>query len=490
MKGLVSGCLTNQVLGGSVEENYSSILKVDRLRDSSRGGKSILQESESDRARVLYSAAFRRLQRKTQVFPLEENAAIRSRLTHSLEVAHVGRFLATSFLKKVSEGGHGKSKGQLGINEECALAIPNIVETACLLHDIGNPPFGHFGESAISNWFTGFLKRSGDKFKSRESAKLVEADLAAFDGNPQGLRLITKLSGIDDHGMNLTVTQAASTVKYPVEPKDINKNDPLRKKAGVFHSESQVWSEIRQRLGMNYGQRFPLAYLMEAADDISYCLSDIEDGVEKGFFSHQLFVDSVMEGVNGNPEVESIVKDAIDGAKRNNKYVDETVFFRSQLVTYLVSDMSSTYVKEHEKIFDGSLSGLVEASENSSVLLKSIKKSVFKLLYGRRSSLELELTGLAAINGILQRYESLIELGRDEFDQILQGKKCERHLDAEVKIFSLLAPKHISAYKRSVDAYGDSEEYLARVHLIVDFVSGMTDVFALRTYQMFSGIKL
>lgn len=198
--------------------SYKDILRTDRFRESSRGGRDILQESESDRARVLYSSAFRRLQRKTQVFPLEENAAIRSRLTHSLEVAHVGRFLATSFIKKLMDNPGGDARGSYGINESCSLAIPNIVETACLLHDIGNPPFGHFGESAIANWFKGYWSRCSHEIKEEDAALELKADMLAFDGNPQGFRIVTKLTGVDDHGMNLLFSQIASTVKYPINP--------------------------------------------------------------------------------------------------------------------------------------------------------------------------------------------------------------------------------------------------------------------------------
>ncbi|WP_158755427.1 dGTPase [Dyella sp. S184] len=470
-----------------MDENYKKILVSKRFRSSSRGNKGILQESESDRARVLYSAAFRRLQRKTQVFPLEENAAIRSRLTHSLEVAHVGRFLATSFIKKVINTSDNRSAKKLGIDGEVSLAIPNIVETACLLHDIGNPPFGHFGESAIANWFKGYWSRCDKGIKSEVKSLELEKDLAAFDGNPQGFRIITKLSGVDDHGMNLLLPQIASTVKYPINPGGIDKSVPLEKKAGLYYTEAGLWDRICDDLGMNKGQRFPLAYMMEAADDISYCLSDIEDGIEKGFFSHKDFVREVLLGVKGNKKAKSLVIDARDSASRSKSFVEENVSFRAKLVNYLVNEVSSVYIKKHAEIFSGELPGLIEACPVAGALLDAIKKAVFKLLYGRRSSVELELTGLAAINGILRNYEALLDLEFKDFEKIVRGRRCERHLDAEVKMFSLLAKKHVAAYERSRDLEG---ERLARVRLVVDFVAGMTDVFALRTYQIFSGIRV
>jgi len=309
--------------------------------------------------------------------------------------------------------------------------------------------------------------------------------MCAFDGNPQGFRIITKLTGVDDHGMNLLIPQIASTVKYPINPGGIDKSKPLRKKAGIYYAETKVWECICEELGMTDGQRFPLAYLMEAADDISYCLSDIEDGIEKGFFKHEDFVDRVLEGVSESSEVESLVKRARDSALKSADVVEPHVSFRAALVNYLVDEVSSIYIEKHTEIFNGTLPGLVEACPVASVLLAAIKRVVFDLLYGRRPSVELELTGLAAINGILRSYEPLLNLNFDEFSSIVKRDRCERHLDAEVKMYSLLAKKHVAAYDRGCSEEG---ERLARVRLVVDFVAGMTDVFALRTYQMFSGI--
>lgn len=469
-----------------MDVSYKDILLTDRFRASSRGGRDILQESESDRARVLYSAAFRRLQRKTQVFPLEENAAIRSRLTHSLEVAHVGRFLATTFIKKLIDNPAGDVRQRYGIDADCSLAIPNIVETACLLHDIGNPPFGHFGESAISNWFKGYWGRCSHGIKDEDGSLELKADMLAFDGNPQGFRIVTKLTGVDDHGMNLLFSQIASTVKYPIGPGDIDKDKPLQKKAGIYYAEIDCWNKICDRLNLGRGKRFPLAYLMEAADDISYCLSDIEDGIEKGFFKHEAFVDAVLEGVAGNDKAVDVVAKARDAANKSENFVEPHVSFRSYLVNHLVNEVSEVYIERHEAIFSGELPGLIEACPVAGTLLDAIKKSVFKLLYGRRSSVELELTGLAAIDGVLRKYEPLLDMELGDFSKIVDGERCDRAFDAEVKMFSLLAKKHVSAYLRS----RDGGERVARVRLVVDFVAGMTDVFALRTYQMFSGIKV
>lgn len=471
--------------------SYSDLLKVQRLRSSSRDTRSILDESESDKARVLYSASFRRLQRKTQVFPLEENAAIRSRMTHSLEVAHVGRYLSTRFLGMVDKGEAGLSRDKLGIDEACVLAISNIVETACLLHDIGNPPFGHFGESAISNWFHGYWPEVLEKrFAGDASANRLAKDFQEFDGNPQGFRIITRVGGVDDFGMNLTVAQIASTVKYPVDPEGIGLSAVFSKKAGFFHSEGEHGKAVWEKLGLMPGARFPLAYLMEAADDISYCLSDIEDGIEKGYLRHEDFTDALIVGVEKDTEASAFVKKALEEAQRYQDSVDVVVLFRTKIITYLVERIARSYCENHERIFAGQTVELAKNGTPEHSILKAVRDVVANLLYGRRASHELELTGHAAMLGILRRYESILNLKRDDAELLTRGGKPSKMLEEQAKLFSFLPKKHVDAYRRRATGASDIDEWMARCHLVTDYISGMTDVFALRTYQMLSGIRV
>ena len=202
---------------------YKELLNIKRRRESTRGEYTLLQAIESDRGRVLYSTAFRRLQGKTQVFPLDENAAIRTRLTHSLEVAHVGKFLASSVLEKLEDM---RELDDFGLSGHYGIAFVTVVEIACLLHDIGNPPFGHFGEVAISSWF-------GQYTPTKSVGEDALRDLRNFDGNPQGFRIATRLSGKDtETGLNLTIVQLASMLKYIGLPQDIGK-PPAPKEGGA-----------------------------------------------------------------------------------------------------------------------------------------------------------------------------------------------------------------------------------------------------------------
>lgn len=233
-------------------------IKPTRLRQSTRGELDLLVETESDKGRIINASAFRRLQQKAQVFPLDSNAAVRTRLTHSVEVSQLGRFVAQKVIEEFKVD-------HFSYNELSAFA--NTIESACLLHDIGNPPFGHLGESAIREWAA----------KNRLNSDLVE-----FDGNPQGYRLMSFLSGLDSFGLNLSCSLLLSTIKYPWTVETRMDDD---KKIGVFTTDWKAYEAACSRLAWNPGKKFPFALLMEAADDIAYSMSDLEDGIENDVIS-------------------------------------------------------------------------------------------------------------------------------------------------------------------------------------------------------------
>ena len=451
---------------------YKELLTPGRLRTSSRGAENIAQEVESDRSRVLYSASFRRLQRKTQVFPLEDNAAVRTRLTHSLEVAHVGRFLATSVIQRVSEKGVTASWGLDPTDYKHAFVVT--VEVACLLHDIGNPPFGHFGEAAVAKWFR-------EKSKNNEQFQ----DFSGFDGNPQGFRIITKLNGSDGlTGMNLTLSQLAATLKYPSTPAE-----KIRyKKFGVFFTERETLEVVRDKFSLKSEQRHPLAYLMEAADDICYCLSDIEDGVEKRLLRHEDFIEALIEEVDSNADVKKIVEDASRAAKSAAK-VDETVSFRSFLVRRFVAEASSTYVDRHNDIFNGSLKEVIREDCLDGQLLGAIKRVVRNKVYRDPSIQSLELSGYAAISGLLDRFGVLLDIPRDKFVELLESGAKVSGYDVEKRLVDFIAGRHVSTYRQAAAGSSDDDEAWHRAHLIVDYISGMTDSFAMEMHKILGGTK-
>lgn len=450
---------------------YDSLLTPERIRESSRGQKPLIEEVESDRARVLYSASFRRLQRKTQVFPLEDNAAVRTRLTHSLEVAHVGRYLASSVVLEFRRKGLEKSVG-LTPDLEHALAIT--VEVACLLHDIGNPPFGHFGEVAIARWFN----------QERFANPLFD-DMRGFDGNPQGFRLITRLNGADGtSGMNLTLSQLAATLKYPSLPREKN----ALSKFGVFYSEESVLSRIRKTFRLAPEQRHPLAYLMEAADDISYCLSDIEDGAEKGIINHDEIVRLLLERATDH-QVSALVEQAKATADQAAA-VDKAVSFRSSLVRTLVAHAAMTYVERHDELCAGVPKELIAKESAEGRLLKLIKSVVREKVYSDRSVQSLELAGLSVITGLLTRFAKLLDISRADFKALLPKGARKDGLEEEKRLIDFIAERHVAAYLAAEEATDDQYEAWLRAHLLVDYISGMTDLFALKLHQTLEGIRL
>lgn len=446
---------------------YTEWLTGERIRQSTRGSRSLYEEAESDRARVLYSASFRRLQRKTQVFPLEDNAAIRTRLTHSLEVAHVGRFLAGKIIEKAEEAGKAD---EWGLRNETARAFQVMTEVACLLHDVGNPPFGHFGEVAISDW-------------CRKENALKDSDLIGFDGNPQGFRIVSRLAGVDSAGMNLTISQLAATLKYP-SLKSENDTNQKFKKFGVFSTEAARLAKVREILDLKAGQRFCIAYVMEAADDISYCLSDIEDGVEKELIAVGNFFKEIEGSIKGGAE--SIYQYGKVAADKAEGSVDKIVSFRAAIISKLVDSAANRYVEMHDQIADGSLSELLPEGTPEGDFLKQLKGVVSRTLYSSSQIVKLELAGLRVVGGILETLSPLLKVDSDDFSRLLKGERV-KGLDVQRRLAALLAKSHSVAYSFCLMESDGVDEVLKRGHLLVDLVSGMTDPFAVDTYQRISG---
>ncbi|MHB8355450.1 MAG: dGTP triphosphohydrolase, partial [Vulcanimicrobiaceae bacterium] len=285
----------------NTSKTYGTLLQEIRRRLSRLAGRNALDENaDADHGRILFCAPFRRLQKKAQVFSLEMNAAVRSRLTHSLEVSSIGRLVAQQAIVALSP-----RLDELGINGKERTLI-TFVEAACLIHDIGNPPFGHFGELTISEWFQEQKKKG--KIKSTNLYGAAEAiwekhykDFLNFDGNPQGFRIVTRLQPDmpdDLHGLNLTATTLATAVKYPWTSEKIDVTTH-RKKNGYFHTEQDVIDWIWTTLKLTEGTRHPLALLLEAADDIAYCISDIEDGIEKGRIDPRDFAQFMLSALAG-----------------------------------------------------------------------------------------------------------------------------------------------------------------------------------------------
>lgn len=467
-----------------MKPKYDQLLCVDRMRQSSVERESTIDQFYSDRSRILYSSSFRRLQQKAQVFSLEPNASVRTRLTHSLEVSDLGRTLANKIAYRL----HEKSL----LSAEKIPDVVAIVENACLLHDIGNPPFGHFGEIAIRNWASNHALNALPDGISPKDALLNElmSDFREFDGNPQGFRTITKLhTDYDEYSLNLTYATLLCTLKYARAAGE-KEGDGILKKAGYFQSEKAIVENIHAEVGKKLHCRYPFTYIMEAADDIAYCMSDIADGIEKRILTEDIFMKEFMnEWKNKYGEEEYPVRIPDTNPIR---------FGGDISVPWSKSAMQETvdnYFEHEEEIFEGTAGSLINTRKPMGRVLETVKSVSRRILYPSFEAESIELTGYAVITGILKSYESVLKLPCQVFLKMVNGEKTEG-TDVERRLYHRLGRRYIAAYKFAIDKLDKSQhdyaikEWWLRVHLLLDHVSGMTDEFALETYQMLEGINL
>lgn len=437
-----------------MDQNFSRLLKLlveDRLRESTVGKRGILIASESDKGRVINSAAFRRLQQKAQVFPLEPNAAVRTRLTHSVEVSQIGRHICQKLIEKLDSFSSS--------NYQQLAAFVNTIETACLLHDIGNPPFGHFGESAIRDWFK----------NRRNKNKPVPDDLINFDGNPQGFRLASFLSGADEYGYNLTCTLLLSMVKYPFTSEN-KTNNPSINKIGLFNSEYQYYQQACEKLNWDIKNKFPLMRLMDASDDIAYSMSDLEDGLEKHIITL--------------PQL----KDEFDVIDLSSSHLDPFISFKTRTINKAVDVVADNFISQMDNIFNGEEIDLLPGDVEVGHLIKRVKNYAVKNIYSHFSAEQVELAGRSVITGLLKHFGELLDLDENEFHALVNEdyKLIKKYqLDYHIRLLRRIPTSYITKYKSKSDC-----EATKRAHLIVDYISGMTDDFALETYQILEGIRI
>jgi dGTPase len=487
---------------------------------SPQGDKSeheILRIFESDRGRIINSPAIRRLQQKTQVFPLERNAAVRTRLTHSMEVQQVGRYIAKEILSRLKEQ---RLLARYGLDELTG-PFESIVEMACLMHDIGNPPFGHFGEAAINDWFKQRLfpadaasqPLSDDRCKVRDLClregeedlnvlrRKVRQDLSHFEGNAQGIRLVHSLMR-----MNLTWAQVGCILKY-TRPAWWMGETPashsyLMKKPGYYLSEEAYIERLHKELSLAPNGRFPLTWIMEAADDISYCVADLEDAVEKRIFSVEELYQHLYDAW-GQHEKGSLFSQVVENAwekSRSNSLSRSTedqffMYLRVNTLNKLVPYAASRFIDNLPTIFSGEFNhALLEDDSSFSQLLELYKNVAVRHVFSHPDVEQLELQGYRVISGLLEIYSPLLQLTVEEFSELVEDGRVRR-LPIESRLYQKLSTRHRLAY---VEATGKLEkqssqwpvmEYYYRCRLIQDYISGMTDLYAWDEYRKLMAVE-
>ncbi|WP_066402499.1 dGTPase [Aliarcobacter cryaerophilus] len=457
---------------------------------------------ESDRGRIFSSAAFRRLQKRTQVFALELNASIRSRLTHSLEVSQNARYIAKTILEELK-----KDRLETYGLEDMENAFISTSEMSSLLHDIGNPPFGHFAEETINKWLKINILPKLESFESStkeidDLKSILKSDICNYDGNAQAIRIITKLQRL-----NLSYFQIISVLKYTRgafenKPDNSDSLNYLKKKPGFYYSEKDLVEKIQTTLNIKAGHRFPITYIMEAADDISYLTADLEDSVEKGILSlDEVYNIITSECTKQNEEfLLEIINKQYEKAKKNDEPYQFNMFFtflRVTLVTNFVKHVSDVFIKNHKAIFEGSFNhALLEYDKTSKYYkaLKVLQDISKKHIYSNKEVQTLELQAYTIVNGLFDIYKPILELNNSDFSELLKDGKIDCFISK--RLIKRISSKQIVAYQNDVKKLNidNTEEYnilefYYRVRLIIDYISGMTDDYALEEYKILHAIK-
>lgn len=470
---------------------------------------------ESDRGRIINSAAVRRLQQKTQVFPLERNAAVRSRLTHSLEVQQTGRFITRTVFKLL------RLQGQ-ELSQASERATESLVEMACLMHDIGNPPFGHFGEETISRWFSQqlpLLPTFQQPLATPQEEQLKEEllrELATFEGNAQALRIIFNLQRL-----NLTYLQTACVLKYTrcaTQPRPANSQplSYLQKKPGYYFSESQQVAKTWQTLNLQPNSRFALSYLMEAADDISYCLADLEDSVDKNILTFTRLTQLLEEEFNRqcakfglNPAAnhfkgqsfQQLIEEALAAAQAETFNQEHQFFlkFRVKLVHPLVEHAAQAFINNLSQVTAGTYNAaLLEDSSPCHALIATLKKVAQKHVFRVNEVNTLMLQGHKILTGLLDFYWPLLKLSQAEFNRLINKQPPKgKHLLYEVLLVDRLPAKQLDAYEELTNSAQELGagflnpevwELYCRCRLLQDTLSGMTDYQAQDEYKVLAAL--
>jgi dGTPase len=453
--------------------NWSQLyspLRTGSTRRSTTDPSNIRTSFLRDYDRIIFSSAFRRLQNKTQVFPMPGPVFVHNRLTHSLEVASVGRSLGKSVGDAIADK-HPNNDEQF--REFYKYELPSVIAAGCLAHDIGNPPFGHSGEDAIRNFFRGL---EGDQKKRFETlTENQQRDFLFFEGNANAFRTLThNFNEPSQGGFRLTYATLASIVKYPSDSLNgFNKQQLATKKSGFFNSEIDTWKAIAAELGIpqpdpakNVFARHPFVYLVEAADDICYRIIDFEDAhrlnvisidtiarLFLSFFDHET-------GYDARDRVERTFHEIND----DNQKVQ---FLRAKLINLLIFRVRDIFMDKEADLLAGTLSkSLIDClPDRELALMKEIDAFSIQHLYNHRSVVEIEIAGYNVIGGMLKEF----------FGAILDPRNVKSE-----KLLQLISGQFVIA-RAPERLYND-------IQSVVDFIAGMTDLYAVDLYRKITGM--
>lgn len=416
-------------------------------------------EFKRDYDRLIFSSAFRRLQNKTQVFPLPGSIFVHNRLTHSLEVASVGMSIGNDISRRII-------KKQPDLKDTLVEEIGTIVSAACLAHDLGNPPFGHSGEKAIQTFFS---EGPGLKIKPMVSSEFWD-DITHFEGNANAFRILThRFKGRRQGGFVMTYSMLASIVKYPFASSLAGNHG----KFGFFASEAESYKKIADELGISCKSapgeplkyaRHPLVYMVEAADDICYEIMDIED-------SHKLKILSYAETEHlllsfFDEDIQQKIRQRIIDEELTDEN-EKVVYMRASVIGKLENECVAAFLAHEEEILAGTFEGSLidHISERQKKAYKECEKISYSKIYQSKPVLDIELSGYQIMATLMKVFvEAAVNPSRFYSKQLL------RRVSSQYDI--------------------ENENLEERIMAVIDYISGMTDIYALDIYQKINGISL
>jgi len=439
--------------------NWSQLLSSDRVGKKSQSFEQARSAFEQDYDRIIFSHPFRRLQDKTQVHPLPEHDFVHTRLTHSLEVSSVGRSL-------------GKKAGEVLLQRHPDLAtryslfdIGAIVAAASLAHDLGNPPFGHAGEDAISDFFR--YHPEGKALQQHVSAAEWH-DLTNFEGNAQGFRILNK----NQYGLKLTYATLGAFTKYPCpsyfDGRDKSKRS--QKKFGFFQHEQEIFDDVARQLGLiniqdHVWKRHPLAFLVEAADDICYSIIDLEDACVLGLVSMEETVDLLA----------AILKDDFkrDKLDRLTGIHQKIGTLRAMAINKLILECTAIFLDNEASLLAGTFDVALTDQCPSHEALEAIIALSVKKIYRARHVTEIEASGHEVLPGLLHEF---VQAGQRTLQKTSTAK--------DNNLIRLMPEEIAEALRNGACDTG------TMLRLVIDFISGMTDKYAISLYQRIKGFKI
>lgn len=487
---------------------WNNLLKPERQRNASTVVKSpndTRSPFKKDFDTVCNSTILRRLQDKAQVFPLEDEDYARTRLTHSIEAMSIAESIGIQAVGTIKQGNkkyYAPSKRYYSETMNLVEEIPTLLKTAALLHDMGNPPFGHLGEQIIGDWFKNnlgnlvfksdnklYFKNTGDAEDSL-TYKLkgqYQNDLINFEGNAQLFRLVNKLCYVvDEYGMNLSFPVMSTFIKYPTSSLHIEKDNLFSKKLGFFASEESIYKKIDKTLCLN-GYRHPLSFLLEAADDISYLTADIEDAQHKGLITLSK-IKSYLEKEAGDKLIGDLLKtiDAYEKYANEIEYneVDEYVVHRVRVLIkgLMIDSVCTAFADVYEQIMEGEFFDELLARSTAAKLAGVFRKMEKENIYYSSHILKNKTMAFAVIEKLLEAYIPAVVNWNPEEDL---NKDTTNNL-----LYQSLSKNYRFVCETANKKAESNEEVIYnKILLVTDQISGMTDSHALTVYKIITAGK-